>query len=218
MAKKSSIQNTCIFIIVIVFKGVKDILDRDIFDTFFCLINVYIFIRGPPLINLKKQIDKEIKMDKHEKRNKDKYNPYTLEVRENNRYILKFKDSRNIVQEIIISKEIYEAFDKFELEDISQIHKIRKHIEYNDVYEETLYHKSINYVLSVDEQVENNINREIIKNAINELPDIQQRRLKKYFFEDKTYDAIAIEENCTKRAVKFSIDIAIEKISKKFKF
>lgn len=50
------------------------------------------------------------------------------------------------------------------------------------MYEDTLYHKSINYVLSVDEQVENNINREIIKNAINELPDIQQRRLKKYFF------------------------------------
>lgn len=141
-----------------------------------------------------------------------------MEVRENDCYILKFKDSRNALQEIIISKEIYDAFDKFELEDISQIHKIRKHNEYNDVYEETLYHKSINYVLSVDEQVENNINREIIKNAINELPDIQQRRLKKYFFEDKTYEEIAIEEKCTKRAVKFSIDIAIEKISKKFKF
>ena len=58
-------------------------------------------------------------MDKHEKRNKDKYNPYTLEVRENDCYILKFKDSKNTLQEIIISKEIYEAFDKFELEDIS---------------------------------------------------------------------------------------------------
>ena len=28
--------------------GVKDILDRDIFDTFFCLIEVYLVIRGPP--------------------------------------------------------------------------------------------------------------------------------------------------------------------------
>lgn len=28
--------------------GVKDILDKDIFDTFFCLIKVYLFIRGPP--------------------------------------------------------------------------------------------------------------------------------------------------------------------------
>lgn len=29
-------------------EGVKDILNRDIFDTFFCLIKVYLFIRGPP--------------------------------------------------------------------------------------------------------------------------------------------------------------------------
>ena len=32
----------------IIIEGVKDILDRDIFDTFFCLIKVYLFIRGPP--------------------------------------------------------------------------------------------------------------------------------------------------------------------------
>lgn len=50
MAKKSSTKHTRIFIIII-FKGVKDILDRDIFDTFFSLENVHIFIRGPPLIN-----------------------------------------------------------------------------------------------------------------------------------------------------------------------
>lgn len=33
----------------IIVEGVKDILNRDIFDTFFCLIKVYLFIRGPPL-------------------------------------------------------------------------------------------------------------------------------------------------------------------------
>ena len=63
MAKKSSIKHTRIFIVIIVFKGVKDILDRDIFDTFFSLLIVYIFIRGPPLINLKNQIDKEIRIN-----------------------------------------------------------------------------------------------------------------------------------------------------------
>lgn len=33
-----------------------------------------------------------------------------------------------------------------------------------------------------------------------------------------TFEEIAQEENCTKMAVKFSVDIAIEKISKKLKF
>ena len=55
-----------------------------------------------------------------------------------------------------------------------------------------------------------------INEAINELSDIQKRRIRKYFFENKTFEEIAKEENCTKRAVKFTIDIALEKISKKF--
>ena len=56
-----------------------------------------------------------------------------------------------------------------------------------------------------------------LKKYINELSDIQRRRLKKYYFEDKTLEQIAKEEGCTKRAVKFSIDIALEKISQNFK-
>lgn len=157
-------------------------------------------------------------MNKHETRNKDKYNPYTLEVKENNCYILKFKDSRNVLQEISITKEVYDAFDSFELEDISQIHKIRKHIEYNEVYEESLYHRSSAETVSLEDEVESKILSEEIKSAINELSEIQKRRLIKYYFYNMTYEEIASEENCTKRAVKFSIDIGIEKISKKIKF
>ena len=156
-------------------------------------------------------------MDKHVSRNKDKYNPYTLEIKENNCYILKFKDSRNKLQELIISKEVYDAFDSFELEDISQIHKIRKHIEYNEVYEETLYHRSITETETVEDKVSNKIISEEIKLAINELNEIQKRRLIKYYFYDKTYEEIANEEKCSKVAVKYSIDTAIKNISKKFK-
>lgn len=157
-------------------------------------------------------------MNKHKTRNKDKYNPYTLEVKENDCYILKFRDSRNNLQELIISKEVYDAFDNFELEDISQIHKIRKHIEYSEVYEETLYHRSITETISVEEEVSNKIISEEIKFAINELNDIQKRRIIKYYFYDKTYEEIANEEKCSKVAVKYSIDTAIKNISKKFKF
>lgn len=35
-------------IVVVIIKDVKDIRLRDIFDIFFCLIKVYLFIRGPP--------------------------------------------------------------------------------------------------------------------------------------------------------------------------
>ncbi len=156
-------------------------------------------------------------MNKQLKRNKDKYNPYTIEVREEKYYVV-FKDSNNVLQEISITKEIYDAFDKFELEDISQIHKIRKHIEHNEVYEETLYQRSAIDSLSVEDEVSTKIINEELKSAINELNEIQKRRIIKYYFCDKTYEDIAKEENCSKVAVKYSIDTAIKNISKKFKF
>lgn len=89
-------------------------------------------------------------MQKHLNRNKDKYNPYTLDIdEETNTYIVEFKDTKNIIHRVEVSEKVYEAFDKFELEDISQIHKIKKYIERNEVYEETLFHKSINASISV---------------------------------------------------------------------
>ena len=152
------------------------------------------------------------------KRNKSKDNPYTLGYDESkNIYIVEFKDNKQINQRVEINKEIYEAFNAFELEDISQIHKFRKHIEHSEVYDYTLYKRAIKQEKNVFDIVENNITNEILKQAINELPEIQKRRLKKYYFQDKTFEQIAKEENCTKRAVKFTIDIALEKISKKFK-
>ena len=147
-------------------------------------------------------------MQKHLNRNKDKYNPYTLDIDEKtNTYIVEFKDTKNIIHRVEVSEK----------EDISQIHKIKKYIERNEVYEETLFHKSINASISVEDEVEYKLLSEDLKSAINKLNDIQKRRIQKYFFENKTYEEIASEENCSKVAVKYSIDIALEKISKKIK-
>ena len=74
-----------------------------------------------------------------------------------NTYIVEFKDIKNIIHRVEVSEKVYEAFDKFELEDISQINKIRKHIERNEVYKETLFHKSINASISVEDEVESNL-------------------------------------------------------------
>lgn len=130
-------------------------------------------------------------MQKHLNRNKDKYNPYTLDVDvKNSTYIVEFKDVNNIIHKVEVSEKVYEAFDKFELEDISQIHKIRKHIERNEVYEETLFHKSIDVSISVEEQVENKILHEELKDAMSkarelfnfDLKDIDINNITKYYF------------------------------------
>lgn len=151
-------------------------------------------------------------------RNKSNDNPYTLGFDEDkNTYTVEFIDNQKVLHKVEISEKVYEAFDKFELEDISQIHKFRKHIEHSEIYEETLEHRMLNKPITIEDEVEEKILIEDIKSIIDSLPDIQKRRLKKYYFEDKTFEEIAREEGCTKRAVKFSIDIALEKISQNFK-
>lgn len=67
-------------------------------------------------------------------RNKSKDNPYILGFNENkNTYRVEFVDNKKVMHNVEISVEIYKAFDKFELEDISQIHKYRSHIEHSEI-------------------------------------------------------------------------------------
>lgn len=152
------------------------------------------------------------------KRRKCKDNPYTLNyIEEKNIYTITFKDVKGHLNKVEVSEEVYRVFDKFELQDIKELNEYDRHIEHSEIFENNLESRALNKPIPTDEIVENKINNEKLREAIQELPKVQRERLKKYYFENKTFEEIAKEEKCTKRAVKFSVDIAIEKISKKFK-
>ena len=91
-----------------------------------------------------------------------------------------------------------------------------RHIEHSELSEITLNNRAINKNDNLEESIIGLLEYEKLKKLINELSDIQRNRIKKYFFENKTYEEIAKEEKCSKVAIKYSIDNAIEKISKKF--
>ena len=157
------------------------------------------------------------------KRRKDKDNPYKLDINEiNNSYIVSFKGINNEYHEVNVSEEVFKALDKFELEDISQLHKKDKHIdmrsidntEYMDI---VLYNNVINDEISIEEQIENKIMQEQLKKAINELSKIQKRRVIKYYFENKTLQKIATEEGCSIASVKECLDSSINKLRKNLK-
>lgn len=157
------------------------------------------------------------------KRRKNKDNPYTIiYYKETNKYFVKFIDSKNQVQEVNVSEEVFKVFNDSELKDISLMNKDNLHKDYHDFNESDeminyIYNHSINNEQSIEEIVENKINKEQLIQVISTLPKIQKDRLIKYFFEGKTYEEIAIEEKCSKVAIKYSIDIALKKIYKNFK-
>ena len=150
-------------------------------------------------------------MDRRPKRRKDKYNPYTLH-KENERYYVSFIDSNNKFQKIEISQEVFESFNKFELEDVSQMNEYDRHLEHSEVDENILYQKSVSSEQPLEEYFDKAQDAENLHMAISKLPDVQKRRLKKYYFEDKTFDKIALEEGCTYQCVQRSVYRAVEKI------
>ena len=150
-------------------------------------------------------------MDKRPKRRKDKYNPYTL-CSEKGKYYVYFVDVNNRIQMVEVSKSVFETFNIFELEDISQMNEYDRHLEHSKVDENTLYQKSVSSEQPLEEYFDKAQDVENLQIAISKLPEVQKRRLNKYYFEEKTFDKIALEEGCTYQCVQRSVYRAVEKI------
>ena len=145
------------------------------------------------------------------KRRKKKYNPYTLEMN----HMISFIDSKGVKQNISLNEELYQEFNAFELEDLKELNEYDRHIEHLELTEDNLYHYTKNKYVSLEEFVFEKLLYEKLHQEINKLPDIQKRRLKMYYLEGKNLREIALIEHCSPRAVKYSIDIALQKLSKK---
>ena len=152
-------------------------------------------------------------MAERPKRRKYKDNPYTLKyVEEKNIYVVSFKDVKGHLQKVEVSKEIYLAFDRFELEDLSEMNEYDNHIEHSEIYENNLEARAKDKPISLEDEVIQKSTFEELKKAIDSLPNIQRRRIKKYYFEEKNEIQIAKEENATHQAVHKSLSNALIKL------
>lgn len=152
---------------------------------------------------------------KHPNRKKDKLNPYVLSI-ENEEYYVSFSDGQGVHHKEIISRELYELFDHFELEDISQLNVISRYLEHSELTEGTLNQRALMQPEPLEDGVYRKIMYDQLYTAISELPSVQRRRVLLYYFGGYTFEQIARMEGCTKRAVKFSVDIAIKKLREQF--
>lgn len=151
-------------------------------------------------------------------RNRSKDNPYILGYdQKKEKYTVEFIDNKKRIHRVEISNKVYEAFNQFELEDVSQIHKYQRHIEHSELYDETLNSRAIVHPKSVEELVEEKITSDTLKEAVNKLSETQKRRIRMYYFEDLTLQEISKVENCSISSVKESIDSGISKLKKNIK-
>ena len=158
-------------------------------------------------------------MAERPKRRKYRDNPYTLNyIEEENIYIVSFKDVKGQLQSIQVSREIYKAFDRFELDDLSEMNEYDNHIEHSEIFENKLEIRVKDKPISLEDEMIRKATFDELKKAIDTLPEIQKRRIKKYYFEDKTQQEIADEENVDIRAIQYTLNIALKKLKEILKW
>ena len=147
------------------------------------------------------------------KRRKDKYNPYEI-YEKDGKYYVSFRNGEKEYKDLEIGKNLYEAFNTFELQDVSHMNVVDRHLEQSEVWDSSLYERAIKKEESVEDTVLKKLEEERLHNAIQKLSEIQRRRLIKYYFEEMTYEQIAQEEACSFRRVAKSVKAAIENLKK----
>ena len=157
-------------------------------------------------------------IDPRPKRRRDKDNPYTIFTTGINtatpHYYLSLQDSNNMERCVEIDKPLFDAFDRFELEDISFMHKVDKHYERTEQTEASLNKRAMKPQESVEEIVSQRIEVDRLHQAIAQLPEKQRRRLVLYYLGEFTYEQIAEMEGCKHPAVMKSISSALKKLKK----
>ena len=154
------------------------------------------------------------------KRRKARDNPYEIFTvgfqTEHPHFFVHFIDSVGELQCLEISRSIYAALNRFELDDLSFLNEVDNHYEHSELTESSLHQRAARRPQSVEETVMAHIQSEILHKAIAALPEIQRRRLVLYYFGDYTCEQIGKMEGCSKVAVKHSVDKAILALRKIF--
>ncbi|MBD8925299.1 MAG: sigma-70 family RNA polymerase sigma factor [[Eubacterium] rectale] len=158
--------------------------------------------------------------DPRPKRRKDRDNPYTIFTvginTDSPHYYVAFTDSHEDRHCEEIDQELFNVLDRFELEDLSIMNEMDNHYEHSELSEESLNARAANPLESLEDTVFTRLQYKQLHIAIDDLPEIQKRRISLYYFNGYTFEQIARMEGCTKRAVKKSVDGAIEKLKNYF--
>lgn len=118
------------------------------------------------------------------------------------------------LKDIIRGKNVYEAFNTFELQDVSHMNVVDRHLEQSEIWDSSLYERVFQKEEGVEDTVLNKLEAERLHSAIQQLSEIQRRRLMKYYFKDKNYEQIAQEEGCSFQMVAKSVKAAIRNLKK----
>ena len=156
--------------------------------------------------------------DPRPKRRKDKDNPYEIFTTglgtAQPHYFLAFVDSTGAELCVEIDKALFDAFDRFELDDVSFMNEMDRHYERSEQTEQSLNQRAAQPQKSVEDTVFQRVEIETLRQAIAMLPEKQRSRLVLYYFGGFTYEQIAEMEGCKYQTVQDTIYAALKNLKK----
>ena len=157
-------------------------------------------------------------VDPRPKRRRDRDNPYTIFTTDANtatpHYYLAFTDGSGAKQRVEIDEALFDAFDSFELDDVSFMNEVDRHYEQSEQTEQSLSRRAAQPQKSVEDAVFQRAEADKLYQAIAKLPEKQRRRLVLYYFEGLTYQQIAEMEGCKYQTVQDAIYAALKNLKK----
>ena len=100
------------------------------------------------------------------------------------------------------------------MEDLSEMNEFDNHIEHSELTETTLHNRLKNKPSLLEDEILNKLYCEGVFSLLNELPELQRKRIKMYYFSNMTLDEIAKIEGTTHQAISKSINNGIRKLQK----
>jgi len=128
------------------------------------------------------------------------------------RYYISFNDGEKRCHEIEVSRPVYREFERFVRVERNLTRWDERHREQSEVWDETLNKRALYPPDSLEDTVFDCLRNEQLRLAIQQLSETQRRRFVLHHEFGLTYGQIAKMENCTTRAVQYSVDVAKKKV------
>ena len=145
----------------------------------------------------------------------DHYNLRQEEVAGLMHYYIAHTDVQDVSHETEVTKAIYDEFLQLGKSERNLRRWDERHKERLDLTEAEIYDRALRLPQSVEEQLLEAEQNELLRQAITELPEVQRRRLLMYYKDGMTFEEIAEQEKRHWTSIAESVRAAEEKSAEK---
>ena len=146
-------------------------------------------------------------------------NDYSLEIIKGmkDRYFVSFTDGYGDFQRLEINEDVYSALADLNKNDRNLTRSDERNLEHSELTDETLIKRAFKKPKGIEELIMEKEVKKIFWQAIGELPEVQRKRLLLYYDYGFSLKEIAKMENCSIRAIQYSLEIAKKRLENNLK-